>query len=378
MMPMRKAKILHIVGTRPNFVKIAPLMDELHRHRSSFTQKLVHTGQHYGSNMSDPFFKDLNIIRPDYNLNVQSGTHAVQTAKMMMRIEPILRKYKPDLVVVVGDVNSTLAGALTASKLGIPLAHIESGLRSFDRAMPEEINRLLTDRLSSFLFTTSPEAKTNLMNEGVSESNIFYTGNIMIDTLFKLRSRWGKSRILNKLGLMNGKKTMDYILLTLHRPSNVDDKKSLQEVFRALKAIPSHIPIVYPVHPRTKKSIQKLGLSGQMHQIVNMIRISPLGYLDFMKLMSKSLCVLTDSGGVQEETTVLDIPCLTLRSNTERPITVTKGTNVLVGTQSHRMIKEIRDILDGKKKKGKIPKYWDGKSAKRIVNVLKQNLASLI
>ena len=377
-MPMRKAKILHIVGTRPNFVKIAPLMDELHRHRSSFTQKLVHTGQHYGSNMSDPFFKDLNIIRPDHNLNVQSGTHAVQTAKMMMRIEPILRKYKPDLVVVVGDVNSTLAGALTASKLGIPLAHIESGLRSFDRAMPEEINRLLTDRLSSFLFTTSPEAKTNLMNEGVSESNIFYTGNIMIDTLFKLRSQWGKSRILNKLGLMNGKKTMDYILLTLHRPSNVDDKKSLQEVFRALKAIPCHIPIVYPVHPRTKKSIQKLGLSRQMHQIVNMIRISPLGYLDFMKLMSKSLCVLTDSGGVQEETTVLDIPCLTLRSNTERPITVTKGTNVLVGTQSHRMIKEIRDILDGKKKKGKIPKYWDGKSAKRIVNVLKQNLASLI
>ncbi|MCH7590423.1 UDP-N-acetylglucosamine 2-epimerase (non-hydrolyzing) [PVC group bacterium] len=375
---MRKAKILHIVGTRPNFVKIAPLMDELHRHRSSFTQKLVHTGQHYGSNMSDPFFKDLNIIRPDHNLNVQSGTHAVQTAKMMMRIEPILRKYKPDLVVVVGDVNSTLAGALTASKLGIPLAHIESGLRSFDRAMPEEINRLLTDRLSSFLFTTSPEAKTNLMNEGVSESNIFYTGNIMIDTLFKLRSRWGKSRILNKLGLMNGEKPMDYILLTLHRPSNVDDKKSLQEVFRALKAIPCHIPIVYPVHPRTKKSIQKLGLSGQMHQIVNMIRISPLGYLDFMKLMSKSLCVLTDSGGVQEETTVLDIPCLTLRSNTERPITVTKGTNVLVGTQSHRMIKEIRDILDGKKKKGKIPKYWDGKSAKRIVNVLKQNLASLI
>ncbi|MCH7504841.1 UDP-N-acetylglucosamine 2-epimerase (non-hydrolyzing) [PVC group bacterium] len=375
---MRKAKILHIVGARPNFVKIAPLMDELHRHRSSFTQKLVHTGQHYGSNMSDPFFKDLNIIRPDHNLNVQSGTHAVQTAKMMMRIEPILRKYKPDLVVVVGDVNSTLAGALTASKLGIPLAHIESGLRSFDRTMPEEINRLLTDRLSSFLFTTSPEAKTNLINEGVSESNIFYTGNIMIDTLFKLRSRWGKSRILNKLGLMNGKKTMDYILLTLHRPSNVDDKKSLQEVFRALKAIPCHIPIVYPVHPRTKKSIQKLGLSGQMHQIVNMIRISPLGYLDFMKLMSQSLCVLTDSGGVQEETTVLDIPCLTLRSNTERPITVTKGTNVLVGTQSHRMIKEIRDILDGKKKKGKIPKYWDGKSAKRIVNVLKQNLASLI
>lgn len=377
-MPMRKAKILHIVGARPNFVKIAPLMDELHRHRSSFTQKLVHTGQHYGSNMSDPFFKDLNIIRPDHNLNVQSGTHAVQTAKMMLRIEPILRKYKPDLVVVVGDVNSTLAGALTASKLGIPLAHIESGLRSFDRAMPEEINRLLTDRLSSFLFTTSPEAKTNLMNEGVSESNIFYTGNIMIDTLFKLRSRWGKSRILNKLGLMNGKKPMDYILLTLHRPSNVDDKKSLQEVLRALKAIPCHIPIVYPVHPRTKKSIQKLGLSGQMLQIVNMIRISPLGYLDFMKLMSKSLCVLTDSGGVQEETTVLDIPCLTLRSNTERPITVTKGTNVLVGTQSHRMIKEIRDILDGKKKKGKIPKYWDGKSAKRIVNVLKQNLASLI
>ena len=375
---MRKVKILHIVGTRPNFVKIAPLMDELHRHRSSFTQKLVHTGQHYGSNMSDPFFKDLNIIRPAHNLNVQSGTHAVQTAKMMLRIEPILRKYKPDLVVVVGDVNSTLAGALTASKLGIPLAHIESGLRSFDRAMPEEINRLLTDRLSSFLFTTSPEAKTNLMNEGVSESNIFYTGNIMIDTLFKFRSRWGKSRILNKLGLMNGKKPMDYILLTLHRPSNVDDKKSLQEVFRALKAIPCHIPIVYPVHPRTKKSIQKLGLSRQMHQIVNMIRISPLGYLDFMKLMSKSLCVLTDSGGVQEETTVLDIPCLTLRSNTERPITVTKGTNVLVGTQSHRMIKEIRDILDGKKKKGKIPKYWDGKSAKRIVNVLKQNLASLI
>ena len=350
-MPMRKAKILHIVGARPNFVKIAPLMDELHRHRSSFTQKLVHTGQHYGSNMSDPFFKDLNIIRPDHNLNVQSGTHAVQTAKMMMRIEPILRKYKPDLVVVVGDVNSTLAGALTASKLGIPLAHIESGLRSFDRTMPEEINRLLTDRLSSFLFTTSPEANTNLMNEGVSELNIFYTGNIMIDTLFKLRARWGKSRILNKLGLMNGKKPMDYILLTLHRPSNVDDKKSLQEVFRALKAIPCHIPIVYPVHPRTKKSIQKLGLSGQMHQIVNMIRISPLGYLDFMKLMSQSLCVLTDSGGVQEETTVLDIPCLTLRSNTERPITVTKGTNVLVGTQSHRMIKEIRDILDGKKKK---------------------------
>jgi len=375
---MRKAKILHIVGARPNFIKIAPLMDELHRYKSSFTQKLIHTGQHHGSNMSDPFFKDLDIIRPHHNLNIHSGTHAEQTAKMMLRIEPILGRYKPDLVVVVGDVNSTLAGALTASKLGIPLAHIESGLRSFDRTMPEEINRLLTDSLSSFLFTTSPEAKTNLRGEGIPASKIFYAGNIMIDTLVKLRPRWENSRILSKMGLMNGKRPTDYILLTLHRPSNVDDKKALQEVFRALKTIPSHIPIVYPVHPRTKKSIQKLGLSKQMNQIINMIRISPLGYLDFMKLMSKSLCVLTDSGGVQEETTVLNIPCLTLRSNTERPITVTKGTNILVGTQSYMMIKEIRRILDGKKKKGKIPKHWDGKSAYRIVNILKQNLSSLI
>ena len=366
-------KILNVVGARPNFMKIAPLTEEMKRFKS-IEPVLVHTGQHYDQDMSDVFLRDLNLPVPDIYLRVGSETHAKQTAKIMVEFEEVLIKEKPDLVVVVGDVNSTLACSLVAAKMMIPVAHVEAGLRSFDRTMPEEINRVVTDSLSDYLFTTCMDANKNLIREGIPKNKIFFAGNLMIDTLLKYKNRVDLS-ILKKLGLKKG----TYALLTLHRPSNVDKKEIFIDIVNALEEIGECIPVVFPIHPRTRKNIGLFGLSRYFVDCSNnnqsisrngIFLLPPLGYLDFLSFMKNSKFVMTDSGGLQEETTVLGIPCLTLRENTERPITVSEGTNVIVGKDKRKIIKEAFNILSGRKKKGKIPKYWDGKTAKRIVKKL--------
>lgn len=366
----KKIKILTIVGTRPNFIKIAPLIREMKKYRQ-IEPILVHTGQHYNYEMSQLFFQELKIPKPDYNLGVGSGSHARQTAKIMERLEPVILKEKPDLVLVVGDVNSTLAGALAASKLHILLVHVEAGLRSFDKNMPEEINRKLTDHLSDLLFSTEPQAIKNLINEGISRKKIFYVGNVMIDSLTKLKTKSQKSKVFKTLGL----KKRNYIVLTLHRPETVDNKEVFEEVLGALREIPKKIKIIWPIHPRAKKRLRKFNLLSRTQKMGNLVLIKPLGYIEMLSLNSQAKLVLTDSGGVQEETTVLNVPCLTLRKNTERPITVQKGTNVVVGTDKNKIIKESLKILRGKYKKRKALKFWDGKTSQRIIKILleKQN-----
>ncbi len=358
-------KILNVVGARPNFMKIAPIIDEMKK-RSKLTPILVHTGQHYDKEMSKLFFDDLKLPPPDIYLGVGSASHAVQTAKIMVKFEKVLLKEKPDLVVVVGDVNSTIACTLTAVKFFIPVAHIEAGLRSFDRTMPEEINRILTDSISDYLFTTCHDANKNLLKEGISKDKIHFVGNVMIDTLLKHIKKASHSGILKKLNLQ----PKDYAALTLHRPSNVDDKKVFVRILDAFGEIQKKIKIVFPIHPRTKKRIEEFGLNNKIRKMKNFKIVDALGYLDFLKLMSESKFVLTDSGGIQEETTILKIPCITLRETTERPITVTEGTNIIVGSNKEKIIKESLKIIKGKEKKGKIPKFWDGKAAERIANIL--------
>jgi len=394
-------KLLLIVGARPNFMKIAPIIREIKRVNSfhlspfPFRHLLVHTGQHYDYEMSKVFFEDLELPEPDIYLGVGSGTHAEQTGKVMIEFEKVLIKEKPDLVIVVGDVNSTLACALASVKLDIPVAHVEAGLRSFDRTMPEEINRLLTDQLSDFLFTTSTDADENLKKEGIPKDKIFLVGNVMIDSLLYNLEKAKQSSILYKLGLTcfnqrNQTNQTDqinpYVLLTLHRPSNVDDKASFLRIINALTEISRHIPIIFPIHPRTRKQLESFGLSSyfvyhdfnsinqtnQIDQKDQIKLIDPLGYLDFLNLMMQSRFVMTDSGGIQEETTVLGIPCLTLRDNTERPITISKGTNVLVSSDTQKIIDEAFKILNGKEKKGSCPELWDGKSSERIVNLVRK------
>ena len=361
-------KIILVAGARPNFMKIAPLIRAIKKHNShnklsTIQFKLIHTGQHYDHEMSKTFFNDLNIPEPDVYLNVGSGTHAEQTGKIMIMLEKFLLKDKPDYVIVVGDVNSTLAGALTSAKLHIPIAHIEAGLRSYDRKMPEEINRLITDAISDYLFTTTEEADKNLKKEGISEEKIYFVGDVMVDNLlFNLKKAQG-SNITEKLGL-NAK----YAILTLHRPSNVDKKENLKNIFQALNKISQKIPIIFPIHPRTKKKIEKFNLSSYIDTKIKLI--NPLGFLDFLKLMQEARFVMTDSGGIQEETTVLKIPCLTLRNTTERPITITYGTNVLCGNEPKKIIKEAEKIIKGEKKKVKPLKFWDGKTADRIIKIL--------
>ncbi len=358
-------KILSVVGARPNFMKIAPIARAIKK-RKGLKHILVHTGQHYDHAMSGSFFKDLGIPKPDINLNVGSASHAKQTGLIMIKFEDVLLKYQPHVVLVVGDVNSTAACSMVAVKLGIPVVHVEAGLRSRDRQMPEEINRLVTDSISDILFTTTQDADVNLIKEGVPKDRIYFVGNVMIDTLLLNVKRAESSRILKTLRL----KKNHYALMTLHRPSNVDSKENLSLILKAIEKVQTKTKIIFPIHPRTRKNIKKYFSATWLKGMKNLILTEPKGYLDFLHLMRNAKFVITDSGGIQEETTSLGIPCLTVRENTERPITITHGTNTLVGLNKNKIIKESFKILSGKGKKGRRPKYWDGKASERIVSTL--------
>jgi UDP-N-acetylglucosamine 2-epimerase (non-hydrolysing) len=341
-------------------MKMAPLYDYLKS--KNLPLILVHTGQHYDKNMSNVFFDELGMPKPDIYLGVGSGSHAKQTAQIMVDFEEICEENKPSMVVVAGDVNSTIACALVSSKMNIPVAHVEAGLRSFDMGMPEEINRILTDRISNLLFTPSLDANQNLMNEGVNENSIKLVGNIMIDSLLNNMEISKKSRIHNELNIVKG----EYATITLHRPSNVDFKGVFSGIIEAFEIIGKEIPIIFPAHPRTSNMITKFGFEDRVNQIPNFQMIKPQGYLDFLALIKYSKAVLTDSGGLQEETTALGIPCITIRENTERPITVTEGTNTIVGSKTKNIVKEWDNISKNKGKKGNVPELWDGKTAERI------------
>lgn len=360
-------RILLVAGARPNFMKIAPIVRRLADCPGVFDSKLVHTGQHYSANMSQIFFDELDLPKPDVNLEVGSGSHAVQTAQIMERFEPILLDFQPHWVVVPGDVNSTLACTLVASKLGFRVAHVEAGLRSFDRSMPEEINRLVTDQLADLLFTPSRDGDENLRREGVPEEKIRFVGNVMIDTLVcllpKAEERWPSLR--ERFGLDR------YLLATLHRPSNVDDPATLSEILSALGEIAREIPVLFPVHPRTRSRIKESGLFSLSSR--NLLLLEPMGYLDFLSLEAHASLVLTDSGGVQEETTYLGVPCLTARPNTERPITVSQGTNRLVKSVKAELVPAALEALKEGRRSGeegpRALEYWDGRASDRIVNV---------
>lgn len=358
-------RIINIVGARPNLPKIAPLLREMQRH-PEIEPLLVHTGQHYDENLSNIFFHQMGIPAPHVNLGVGSGTHAEQTAEILKRVEPILLEQQPDLVLVVGDVNSTIAVSLAAVKMGIPVAHVEAGLRSFDRSMPEEINRVLTDALAEYLFVTEADGVDNLLKEGRPRESIYLVGNVMIDSLLHFLPFAQQSLIGDELGLRNGKGWQSFGVLTLHRPSNVDSTEKLAELLGAIDAIAQQVPIVFPVHPRTQQRLKQGGIKH--HPELRLIQ--PLGYLDFLCLLSKATLALTDSGGIQEETTALGVPCLTLRENTERPVTVSQGTNVLVGTNPSKIVAATEQILRGDGKKGRTPPLWDGHAAERIVEIL--------
>ncbi|MFP6630562.1 MAG: UDP-N-acetylglucosamine 2-epimerase (non-hydrolyzing) [Myxococcota bacterium] len=364
-MESSKIRVLALVGARPNFMKIAPLLRELQT-RERFETTLVHTGQHYDASMSADFFRDLGIPEPDVNLAVGSGSHAAQTAQVLVGIEDLLVAQRPEVLLLVGDVNSTLAASLAAAKLLIPIAHVEAGLRSGDRSMPEEINRLVTDTLSTWCFTTEPAGGANLRREGIAEEKIHHVGNVMIDTLRANQAQANELDTLERLGLEAG----GYALLTLHRPSNVDDRDTLSGLFEALEEIHRELPVVFPVHPRTSAAIRDL-LGGKEPALQ---LLEPQGYLDFLRLMSQAKFVLTDSGGIQEETTALGVPCLTLRDSTERPITIEEGTNILVGSHADAVRNAARGILDGETKAGRVPDLWDGRASARIADVLERDL----
>lgn len=369
---MQKLMLASVVGARPNFMKIAPIAEAIRRYNDmnlspQLHSILIHTGQHYDRGMSELFFEELGIPAPDYELEVGSSSHARQTAEIMIRIEPVLLEVKPDYLLVVGDVNSTIASALTAKKMGIMVVHVEAGLRSFDETMPEEINRILTDAISDLLFTTEREATANLIRQGVNEQRIYFVGNVMVDTLLRNRERAERSDVLRRLGLSDSRPEHSrYALLTLHRPANVDDAPRLKLILEAIDKLSSELPVVFPVHPRTAERIAKIaGVMGE-----NIIRTAPLGYLDFLKLMAHAAVVLTDSGGIQEETTVLGVPCLTLRENTERPVTISEGTNRLVGANKSAIIAAARDVLNNGLVPRRVPELWDGKAARRVVEAV--------
>ena len=390
-------RILSVVGARPNFMKVAAICEAIKRVNSLASVEqihhiLVHTGQHYDSNMSDSFFDDLELPKPDICLGVGSASHSVQTARIMERFESVVLKEQPHLVLVVGDVNSTAACALVAKKTWCPggkdkkdfipkLAHVEAGLRSFDRTMPEEINRIVTDSVSDYLFTTEESANQNLLREGIPENRIFFVGNVMIDTLLRHRSKAQQSTILQDLQLADGQEIKPYAILTLHRPANVDDKQVFSEMLDSFLDISRRMPVIFPAHPRTLKQIQDEDLSdyfvdyfSQHSELrdsrVRIRLVPPLGYLDFLRLMSEARVVLTDSGGIQEETTILGVPCITLRDSTERPVTLEHGTNVLVGSSPERIIREFNRLsVSGQKQLNRSPRYWDGNAAKRIIRV---------
>jgi UDP-N-acetylglucosamine 2-epimerase (non-hydrolysing) len=376
-------KWLIVGGARPNFMKIAPLIKEINQYNEYRDKEqpgiipiLVHTGQHYDDRMSKVFFDDLGLPKPDIDLGIGSASHAVQTAKIMIEFEKICLEAKPDLVIVVGDVNSTLACSLVAVKLGIKVAHIEAGLRSFDRSMPEEINRIVTDSVSDYLFTTCEDANKNLVGEGMSEDKIYFVGNLMVDTLLSHKEKADKSHILETLKLTNGNGVKDYALMTLHRPSNVDVRETFEGIIGPIHELSNKILVIFPAHLRTQKQINAFGMEKYFYNSTlqgnsdGISLIDPLGYLDFLKLMANAKLVLSDSGGIQEETTILGIPCLTIRENTERPVTVTEGTNELVGTNSDKIISYAEDILLNEGKAGRIPALWDGNAANRIVRIL--------
>lgn len=353
-----------IVGARPNFIKMAAIVDAMKR-RPQFENQLIHTGQHFSPEMSDSFFKELEIPEPDINLAVGGGTQTEQTAEIMKRLEPILIERRPDILIVVGDVNSTLAASLVAVKLGIRIAHVESGLRSFDRAMPEEINRIVTDAISDFLFITERSADENLAKEGVTKGRIFFAGNVMIDTLLRFREKAAKSTVLDQLGL----RSREYAVVTLHRPSNVDDPERLTALLAMLNQIGQRIKIVFPVHPRTRQRIEVAKLPTD-----NLLLAPPQPYLDFLRLNMDARLVLTDSGGIQEETTILQVPCLTLRENTERPVTIEHGTNRLVGVNTADILKAVEEVLAAPMPSGRVPELWDGRAAERILDALERVL----
>lgn len=359
-----ESKVLYVVGARPNFMKVAPIMREMAKYPRDFQQILIHTGQHYDDNMSRVFFEDLDLPRPDVNLEVGSGTHAWQTAQVMLRFEPVVMDFKPDWVIVVGDVNSTLAAALVCSKLDVKVAHVEAGLRSFDRTMPEEFNRVLTDQIADMLFTTEKSANENLQREGISPEKTHFVGNVMIDTLIRLLpkalERWQGQRSL--VG------DEPFVLVTLHRPSNVDSLKTLGEIMAALSEISRDLQVVFPVHPRSRQRIASTGWRASTDSSLQLL--DPLGYLDFLSLMNHAALVLTDSGGIQEETTYLGIPCLTLRENTERPVTIIVGTNQLVDSKRDAIVSATQESLKSKRPQGQVPELWDGRAAERIVQVM--------
>lgn len=357
---------MHVVGARPNFMKIAPVMRVMAQLSGEFEQILLHTGQHYDPQMSRIFFDDLDLPKPDINLEVGSGTHAWQTGQIMQRFEPVYLETKPDLLIVVGDVNSTLACSLVAAKSEGRIAHIEAGLRSFDRRMPEEINRILTDRLADLLFTSSAEANINLRNEGIPAEKIFFVGNVMIDSLQRLLPQ---AEAVYP-GLKDRYSLNHYILVTLHRPTNVDIHETLLEIMSAIETISAEIPVVFPVHPRTLRNLDEVGWRPKSSSI---LLLDPLGYLEFIALEAHADLVLTDSGGVQEETTFLGIPCLTVRPNTERPVTIWMGTNELVEGKKEKLLESMRRRLTEKPRPVGPPPLWDGQAAERIVDMILKN-----
>ncbi len=360
--------IFCIVGARPNFMKIAPIISALRGMFSASSLRLIHTGQHYDALMNEQYFNSLGIAPPDVNLEVGSGTHATQTAEIMRRFEPVLDQGQPSAVLVVGDVNSTIACALVAVKKGVPVFHVEAGLRSFDRSMPEEINRVLTDQLSELLFTTEPSGRANLLREGIDEARIHYVGNVMIDTLYSnLERAVPAARTLQRVardGVVDS-----YAVLTLHRPSNVDEPAILRQLLKVIREISQQVPVIFPAHPRTLASIERFELMSLL-DISTVLRLPPIGYLEMLGLLREARVVLTDSGGIQEETTALGVPCITLRCNTERPITVEQGTNTVAGQNPSRILAIFHDTLRTGGKIGRIPEFWDGKASQRIAAVI--------
>jgi UDP-N-acetylglucosamine 2-epimerase (non-hydrolysing) len=362
-------KIINVVGARPNLMKIAPIM-AAYRDVDAIQPLLVHTGQHYDENMSDLFFRQLGIPEPDLNLEVGSASHAVQTAEIMKAFEPVILEERPDAVLVVGDVNSTVACGLVAVKLGVALVHVEAGLRSFDRDMPEEINRICTDAISDQLFCTERSGVENLRREGIPEERIHLVGNVMIDSVLSHREKAQHSTILDDLGL----EPQGYAVLTLHRPSNVDQPDTLEKLLDAFEVIQSDMPLVFPAHPRTRVKLAEFGLSRRLEAMPKLRILDPIGYLDFLKMMAEARIVLTDSGGIQEETTILGVPCLTLRENTERPITIEMGGNQLVGQDTQRIVSAYRRVLDQPEGSSQVPPLWDGHAATRLVEILSEAL----
>jgi len=362
-------KIINIVGARPNFIKIAPIMRQMLK-SSVIEPILCHTGQHYDIEMSKRFFEELNIPAPDISLEVGSETHAKQVARIMERFDDVCESQKPDGILVVGDVNSTMACSLVAAKKGIQIIHVEAGIRSFDREMPEEINRMVTDAITDLLLPPSRDAVDNLLKEGQPAGKIHLVGNIMIDTLMDFQPQILKSEILSQLGI--GER--NYALVTLHRPSNVDNIPAFKRILLALAKIQERIPVVFPVHPRTRKNLDDPELKAITSDMPGLVLCDPLGYFDFGRLVSACRMVITDSGGIQEESTVYGIPCITIRENTERPITIWEGTNELAGTDTAKIIKFAEQILDGKWKAGRIPELWDGHTAERIIDCIEKNI----